>query len=102
MHGVTLVPTSGLDTYDLMRHDHLMLSKEAALKLSRGLSATKSEAPPTGEASIAPAAKPAPAEKAPVKASAKPKAAAKPAAKKPAAKAEKKAKPAAKPKAKKG
>src|SRR5581483_7840443 len=41
--GLTLVPTAKLDTYDLMRHDHLMLSREAALKLSRGLSANKSE-----------------------------------------------------------
>jgi large subunit ribosomal protein L4 len=100
--GLTLVPTSGLDTYDLMRHDHLMLSKDAALKLSRGLSATKSEGDREADAasgSPAAAAKPASAEKA----SAKPKAA-KPAAKKTAAKAEKpgkKDKPAAKPKAKK-
>jgi large subunit ribosomal protein L4 len=32
--GVTLVPATGLETYDLMRHDHLMLSREAAAKLS--------------------------------------------------------------------
>ena len=43
LDGVTLLPTANLDTYDLMRHDHLMLSREAALKLSRGLSADKGE-----------------------------------------------------------
>jgi large subunit ribosomal protein L4 len=43
LDGVTLIPTANLDTYDLMRHDHLMLSREAALKLSRGLSAVKGE-----------------------------------------------------------
>ena len=41
LDGVTLVPTAKLDTYDLMRHDRLMLSREAALRLSRGLSAIK-------------------------------------------------------------
>ena len=45
LDGVTLVPATGLETYDLMRHDHLMLSREAAAKLSRALSATKPEAP---------------------------------------------------------
>ena len=46
LDGVTLVPTAKLDTYDLMRHEHLMLSREAALKLSRGLSAVKSRRQP--------------------------------------------------------
>ena len=42
LEGVTLVAAArGLQTYDLMRHDHLMLSREAALRLSRALSATK-------------------------------------------------------------
>ena len=100
--GVTLVPTAKLDTYDLMRHDHLMLSREAALKLSHGLSATKSQ---EGQVSDAPeqagtAAKPERAEKAVKSAPAKVKAAPK-AAKKPAAKAQKKDKPKASPKAKK-
>lgn len=104
LDGVTLLPTSKVDTYELMRHEHLMLSREAALKLSRGLSANKSEesgAANGQEEAAAAAAKPAPAPKAvkeaePVKA----KAAAK-TAKKPAAKAEKKDKPKASPKAKK-
>src|SRR6201998_952771 len=43
--GVTLVPATGLEPYDLMRHEHLMLSREAAAKLSRALSATKPETP---------------------------------------------------------
>jgi large subunit ribosomal protein L4 len=102
MDGVTLVPTAKLDTYDLMRHDHLMLSREAALKLSHGLSATKSEeAQPSNGSEQAAGAKPVHAEKAAEKsAPVKVKAAAK-AAKKPAAKAEKKDKPKASPKAKK-
>jgi hypothetical protein len=103
LDGVTLLPTSKVDTYELMRHDHLMLSREAALKLSRGLSANKGEesgAANGPEEAVAPP-KPAPAPKAvkeakPVKA----KAAAK-TAKKPAAKTEKKDRPKASPKAKK-
>jgi large subunit ribosomal protein L4 len=104
LEGVTLVPTTQLDAYDLMRHDHLMLSREAALRLSRGLSAVKGDAAPVqddapiqievsgttvaGKKSSGAAS----TEKAPVKAKA---------AKKPAAKADKKEKPAAKRKAKK-
>src|SRR5580693_3069608 len=42
MEGVTLVAASGLETYDLMRHDRLMLSREAAVRLSHALSPTKS------------------------------------------------------------
>ena len=45
LEGVTLVPATGLETYDLLRHDHLMLSREAAAKLNRALSATKPETP---------------------------------------------------------
>jgi len=96
LEGVTLVAATGLETYDLMRHDHLMLSREAAAKLSRALSATRPEAPVQIEP--APAAKAAPEKKAEANASAK--SAAPKAAKKPAA--EKKQKPKAKPKAKKG
>ena len=99
LDGVTLVPTANLDSYDLMRHDHLMLSREAALKLSRGLSAVKAEN--GGVSAETPAATdatvPASSSK-PVKA--KPKAARK-ASTKPAAKAGKKEKPKARPKAKK-
>jgi large subunit ribosomal protein L4 len=95
--GVTLVPATGLETYDLMRHDHLMLSREAAAKLSRALSATKPETPVQIEPAPRAAEKKASSEKAETKAPAK--AAAPRAAKKPAAKKEK---PKAKPKGKKG
>ena len=97
IEGVTLVPATALVTYDLMRHDRLMLSREAALRLSRALSATKSgEAATEAAAEAAPAKKEASAAKAkaaPAKAAAKkataPKAAKKPAAaKKPKAKKE--------------
>ncbi|MFZ0980362.1 MAG: 50S ribosomal protein L4 [Candidatus Acidiferrales bacterium] len=96
IEGVTLVPATALVTYDLMRHDRLMLSREAALRLSRALSATKSaeaateevvEAAPAKKEASAPKAKAAPAKSAAKKAA--PKAAKKPtAAKKPKAKKE--------------
>ncbi|MGA8872750.1 MAG: 50S ribosomal protein L4 [Candidatus Acidiferrales bacterium] len=94
IEGVTLVGATGLVTYDLMRHDRLMLSREAALRLSRALSATKSaEAATEAAAEGAPAKKEGTAAKAkaPAKAAKKaaPKAAKKPAeAKKPKAKKE--------------
>lgn len=96
IEGVTLVPATALVTYDLMRHDRLMLSREAALRLSRALSATKWGEAATGAiAEAAPAKKEASAAKAkaaPAKAAAKkaaPKVAKKPAAaKKPKAKKE--------------
>ena len=90
--GVSLLPATALEPYEVLRHDHLMLSREAALKLSRGLSEEKSEAS-AQEAAAGEAEKPVAA-----KAAAKPRAKA---AKKPAAKA-KSAKPKAKPKGKKG
>lgn len=96
LEGVTLVPATGLVTYDLMRHDRLMLSREAAVRLSRALSAVKSEEAATEQA--APAKTEASAEKAkaaPAKAAAK-KAAAPKAAKKPAAEKKPKAAPKAK------
>jgi large subunit ribosomal protein L4 len=87
LEGVTLVPATALVTYDLMRHDRLMLSREAALRLSRALSATKSGETATKEAGQAAPAKveasSAKAKAAPAKAAAK-KAAASKAAKKPA------------------
>ncbi|HEY6444752.1 MAG TPA: 50S ribosomal protein L4 [Candidatus Acidoferrales bacterium] len=43
LDGVTLVAPASLGAYDLMRHDHLMLSKEAAGRLSHALSAVKTE-----------------------------------------------------------
>ena len=90
--GVTLVPATGLDAYDLLRHDRLMLSREAAAKLSRALSAAKPEVPVQIE--------PAPAKKAASGKGAEAKAAAPRSAKKPAA--AKKEKTKAKPKGKKG
>ncbi|HWG58650.1 MAG TPA: 50S ribosomal protein L4 [Candidatus Acidoferrales bacterium] len=103
LDGVTLVPATALDPYHLLRHEHLMLSREAATKLSRALSAVKSDAgaPPAREERQAPpAAETAKVEAAP-KAAGKKAAPAK-AAKKPAAKTAKKEKPKAKPKGKKG
>jgi large subunit ribosomal protein L4 len=117
LDGVTLVPPTGLVAYDLMRHDRLMLSREAAVRLNRSLSAsgagstaeaTPADAPPvtraTEETPAGKSAKPAAAHKVPAKASAKAatkSASGEKAAKKPAPKAEKKEKPKAKPKAKK-
>jgi len=96
LEGVTLVAATGLEPYDLLRHDHLMLSREAAAKLSRALSAAKTETPVQIE--------PAPAKKASAENAAEAQAPAKSAAPKAAKKAaaEKKEKPKAKPKAKKG
>jgi large subunit ribosomal protein L4 len=98
IEGVTLVPSNALVPYDLMRHDTLVLSREAALKLSRALSAVKPEMPVQIEPAPAAPAKKASSEKsagkaAPAKTQSK-------AAKKPSA--AKKEKPNAKPKAKKG
>jgi large subunit ribosomal protein L4 len=95
IEGVTLVPANALVTYDLMRHDRLMLSKEAAEKLSRALSLSAEAAPASSEAGEgAPAKKAAPAKAEAKKSAAK-------AAKKPAAAKSAKPKAAAKPKAKK-
>ena len=91
LDGVTLVPATKLEAYDLLRHDALVLSREAAAKISRALSATKPEVPVQIEP--APAAKPKSEAKA-VPAKPAVKSAKKPAAKKQASKA--------KPKAKKG
>ena len=100
--GLTLVSSGKLEPYDLMRHDRLMLSREAAVRLSRALSAVKSEEGPeeTESASAAPVAKAPKAEK-PAPSNTGAKAAAKPAAspkaaKKPAAEKKEKAKPKAK------
>jgi large subunit ribosomal protein L4 len=96
LEGVTLVPATGLEPYDLLRHDHLMLSREAAAKLNRALSASKPETPiqiePAPRFPKEPVAKS--VEKPAAKAEAAPKASKKPAA-------AKKEKPKAKPKAKK-
>jgi len=90
LEGVTLVTSAALKPYDLMRHEHLMLSREAAAKLCRALSLAKLDEPsPTAEPQPA-AEKPAPAKAA----KATPKSSV-------AKKAAKKEKPKAKPKAKK-
>ena len=71
IEGLTLVPATALEPYDLLRHDRLILSRSAAAKISRALSATKREVPVQIEpAPAAPAAKP--AEKPAVKAAPKP------------------------------
>jgi large subunit ribosomal protein L4 len=92
LEGVTLVPARSLGPYDLMRHDRVMLSREAAEKLSRTLSLAKADQAIEPEAA-AQEKKAAPA-KAAVKKEAAPKAPKK-------AAAAKSAKPKAKPKAKK-
>jgi len=63
LEGVTLVTSTALKPYDLMRHDRLMLSREAALRLSRALSLAKSD-----EQSLAADSQPAAVKPAPVKA----------------------------------
>jgi large subunit ribosomal protein L4 len=45
LEGVSLVAATALEPYDLLRHDHLMLSREAAAKISRALSSGKAERP---------------------------------------------------------
>ena len=57
LEGVTLVPPTALETYDLMRHETLILSRAAAEKISRALSAKKSEAPTQAEPAAEPAAR---------------------------------------------
>ncbi len=105
LEGVTLIAPTSLGAYDLMRHDHLMLSKEAAGRLSQALSAAKAQDAPSGEpggsqASAQKAASEKTEKAAPVKAAAK-KSSAPKAAKKSTAGAKEKPKPKAKPKAKK-
>lgn len=101
LEGVTLIAPASLGAYDLMRHDHLMLSREAAGRLSNALSAVKAEAP-SGESGAQSRAVSAASEKAtraaPLRAAAKKRSIPK-VAKKTATGA--KAKPKSKPKAKK-
>ena len=87
IEGVSLVPTTALEAYDLLRHDRLMLSREAAAKLSRALSAETTEAPVQIESAPAASSEPV-AEKVSAK-----KKAAKPARKASAGKKAAKAKP---------
>jgi large subunit ribosomal protein L4 len=55
--GLTLVPTNGLEAYDLLLHDHLMMSREAAVKLSRALSPNPQEQEEPIQIQPAPSAK---------------------------------------------
>ena len=102
IEGVKLVRSTAIEPYDLLRHEALVLSREAAEKLSRGLS--EIEAP--GDSQTVQIANATKSEKSGEKHVAKPEHArhkAKPAAKKSAKKAEKKpaAKKQSKPKLKK-
>jgi large subunit ribosomal protein L4 len=104
LEGVTLVASTHLEPYDLLRHDRLMLSREAAVRLSRALSAVKSESEAPIQIEPAPRVKAEASEGTKQKAApakAKPQAAPKSAKKVAPAKAEAKEKPKAKPKAKK-
>jgi large subunit ribosomal protein L4 len=56
LDGVTLMPSIELEPYDLLRHDHLMLSREAAVRLSRALSQQEKGGELTGEIELVPAA----------------------------------------------
>ena len=78
LDGVKLSASNVLQPYDVLRHDHLVVSKDAAARLVRALDPDRQPAEAPQVESIAPA--PAP------KKEAAPKAAAKPAAKKPATK----------------
>jgi large subunit ribosomal protein L4 len=59
LEGVKLVASSALQPYDLLKHDRLLISKEAAVRLGTSLDPGKSEAPATAQAdapvTIAPA-----------------------------------------------
>jgi large subunit ribosomal protein L4 len=105
LEGVKLVRTTAIQPYDLMRHESVVLSREAAEKLSRGLSERGAEQRATGHVQIQGAADPKEksehAGKRPAKHEAKHAAAsekkpAKKSAKKPVGKAHSKAKPKAK------
>ncbi len=65
LHGVKLVAPNGLQPYDLLRHDRLICSKDAAARLSRSLDPESAPAPALVETiAPAPAAKKEPAAKA--------------------------------------
>jgi large subunit ribosomal protein L4 len=81
--GVKLVAPNGLQPYDLLKHELVLLSKDAAARLNHTLDPEKTPVPTPDVAAIAPA--PAAKKEAAPKASAKP-AAKKAAAKKPAKK----------------
>src|ERR1700678_1727069 len=106
--GVMVVPPNALEPYDLMRHEHVMLSRDAVARLTRSLSASNPGVPVQIEAAPA-AKKDASAHASETKSHAKPPVkhaatseAKHTAAKKPAAKKDAKAKAKGKPKTKKG
>jgi large subunit ribosomal protein L4 len=100
LEGVKLVRTTAIQPYDLMRHESVVLSREAAEKLSRGLSQSAAEQGASEHVQIqgaAPTPKAKPTVKHEVKRTAGgEKKTAKKSAKKPAAKAHSKSKPKAK------
>jgi large subunit ribosomal protein L4 len=84
LEGVTLAAPSVLQPYDVLKHDLLLLSKDAVTRLSHSLDPEKKPVVAPDVETIAPAAKPAKKEAAPKAAAKKPavKKAAKPAKKK--------------------
>jgi large subunit ribosomal protein L4 len=81
LEGVKLTAPNVLQPYDVLKHDLLVLSKDAVARLSHSLNPEKTPVVVPDVASIAPAAKPAKKEAAPKAAKAKAKPAAKKAAK---------------------
>jgi large subunit ribosomal protein L4 len=103
LEGVTLVASAHLEPYDLLRHDRLMLSREAAVRLNRALSAVKSDSEAPAQMEPAPRVKRPASEAANESAAVQARSQTAPKSAKKAAtpKAKKKEKPKAKPKAKK-
>jgi hypothetical protein len=88
LEGVKLVAPHALQPYDLLRHDRLLLSKDAAVRLGETLGVGPRSAPPAADVVTIESAKPAELPKAAKPAAKEKKAPAKKAAaKKPAAKA---------------
>jgi len=84
LEGVKLVEPKALAPYDLLRHDRLIVSKDAATRLGNSLNPEKPAVPAQLVETIAPAPAAPKAEKLPAKKAAKPAGAAKAKAKKPA------------------
>jgi hypothetical protein len=72
VQGVTLSAPSGLQPYDVLKHDLLLLSKDAVLRLSHSLDPEKKPVVVPDVETIAPAAKPVKKEAAPKAAKKKP------------------------------
>jgi hypothetical protein len=75
VQGVTLSAPSGLQPYDVLKHDLLLLSKDAVARLSHSLDPEKKPVVVPDVETIAPAAKPVKKEAAPKAAAKKPAAA---------------------------